>query len=84
VLPEVRSREPLWDEAERAEVEAVTLVEPEHEPEMPSSSFWPMVVASGVLLTWALIMTGIWWMPLLGLVVTAIGIFSWAFQPAFR
>ncbi len=28
VLPEVRSREPLWDEAERAEVEAATLVDP--------------------------------------------------------
>jgi cytochrome c oxidase subunit 1 len=84
VLPEVRSREPLWDEAERAEVEAVTLTEPEHEPVMPSSSSWPMVVAFGITLTWALIMTGIWWTPLAGLAFTAFGIFSWAFQPAFR
>jgi cytochrome c oxidase subunit 1 len=84
VLPEVRSREPLWDEAERAEVEAATLVDPEHEPEMPNSSFWPMVVAFGVTLTWALIMTGAWWAPLLGFAVTAFGVFSWAFQPAFR
>ena len=83
-LPEVRSREPLWDEAERAEVEAVTLVEPEHEPEMPSPSFWPMVVAFGIALTWILIMTGIWWAPLAGLAVTAFGVFNWAFQPAFR
>ncbi len=83
-LPEVRSREPLWDESERAEVEAVTLAEPADEPEMPSPSFWPMVVAFGVCLTWALIMTGAWWAPLLGLALTAFGIFSWAFQPAFR
>jgi cytochrome c oxidase subunit 1 len=84
VLPEVRSREPLWDEAERAEVEAVTLLEPEHEPEMPSPSFWPVVVAFGVVLSWALVMTGVWWAPLLGLAFTAFGVFSWAFQPAFR
>jgi cytochrome c oxidase subunit 1 len=84
VLPEVRSREPLWDETERAEMEAVTLAEPEQEPEMPSSSFWPMVVGLGVASTWALVMTGIWWVPLVGLAFTAFGIFNWAFQPAFR
>ncbi len=84
VLPEVRSREPLWHEEERADVEAVTLPEPAHEPEMPSSSFWPMVVAFGVTLTWALVMAGIWWLPLVGFAFTAFGIFRWAFQPAFR
>jgi cytochrome c oxidase subunit 1 len=84
VLPEVRSREPLWDDAERKEVEAVTLTEPEHEPEMPSPSFWPVVLAFGITLTWVLVMTGVWWMPFLGLAVTAYAIFSWAFEPAFR
>ncbi len=84
VLPEVRSRDPLWDETERAEVEAVTLAEPEEEPVMPSGSIWPMVLAFGILLTWGLVMTGIWWMPFLGLGVTAFATFSWAFQPAFR
>jgi cytochrome c oxidase subunit 1 len=84
VLPTVRSREPLWDESERVEVESVTLTEPDHEPEMPSPSFWPMVVAFGIALTWALVMTGVWWVPLLGFGVTAFGVFSWAFQPAFR
>ena len=84
VLPEVRSRDPLWDETERAEVEAVTLAEPEEEPVMPSGSFWPMVLAFGILLTWGLVMTGIWWMPFLGLGVIAFATFSWAFQPAFR
>jgi len=65
-------------------VEALTLSDPEHEPEMPSPSFWPLVVALGVVLSWALVMTGVWWAPLLGLAFTAFGIFSWAFQPAFR
>jgi cytochrome c oxidase subunit 1 len=84
VLPEVRSREPLWDETERAEVEAVTLSEPEQEPIMPSGSHWPIVLALGITMTWALIMTGIWWMPFIGLGVVAFATFSWAFQPAFR
>jgi cytochrome c oxidase subunit 1 len=84
VLPEVRSREPLWDDTEREEVEAMTMAEPEQEPEMPSPSFWPFVLAFGITLTWVLVMTGIWWMPFIGLGVTAYAIFSWAFQPAFR
>jgi cytochrome c oxidase subunit 1 len=83
-LPEVRSREPLWDERERREVEEATLKEPAQEPHMPSPSFWPFLVALGVAGTWALVMTGIWWAPLAGLAFTAFGIFNWAFQPAFR
>jgi len=83
-LPRVRSREPLWDDEEREEVEAVTLADPVHEPLMPSPSFWPVVVALGVALTWILLMTHIWWMPLLGLAFTAVAVFGWAFQPAFR
>ena len=50
---------------------------------MPSPSFWPIVLAFGITLTWALVMTGIWWMPFIGLAVTAFAIFSWAFPPAF-
>jgi cytochrome c oxidase subunit 1 len=83
-LPEVRSREPLWDEMERKEVERATMKEPEEEPHMPSPSFWPILVALGIASTWALVMTGVWWMPLIGLAFAAFGIFSWAFQPAFR
>ncbi len=83
-LPEVRSREPLWNEMERQEVEAKTMAEPAHEPHMPAPSFWPMLTAFGAAATWVLIITGIWWVPLLGLAFTGFCVFKWAFQPAFR
>ncbi|MEJ2538408.1 MAG: cytochrome c oxidase subunit I [Gemmatimonadota bacterium] len=82
-LPHVRSREPMWHEDERREIEAVTHKEPVVEPEMPNSSCWPLVVALGVTLTWALVMTGVWWVPLLGLAFTAFGVYSWAFEDPF-
>lgn len=83
-LPEVRSREPLWHDDERAAVEAVTLAEPAEEPVMPGPSFWPIVVASGIAATWALVMTGIWWVPLLGLAYTTFGVIMWAFEDPFK
>jgi cytochrome c oxidase subunit I len=83
-LPEVRSREPLWHEDERRAIEAVTLAEPETEPVMPGPSFWPLWVGFGVALTWALVMTGIWWVPLTGFVFTAIGVYAWAFEDPFK
>ena len=82
-LPTVRSREPLWHEDERKEIEAVTMAEPAEEPEMPNPSFWPIVVAAGVALTWGLVMTGIWWAPVVGLVLTAIPVYAWAFEDPF-
>jgi cytochrome c oxidase subunit 1 len=83
VLPEVRSREPLWRDDERKEVEAATMMHPEHEPHMPDPSFWPILTAAGITLTAALAMTGIWWVPLIGLALTAFCVFHWAFEPAF-
>ena len=82
--PEIISREPLWNESERKAVEAVTLAHPEHEPQMPAPSFWPLLTAFGIALTWGLVMTHIWWVPLMGLAFTAFAVFRWAFQPAFR
>jgi len=82
-LPEVSSREPLWNEGERKRVEARTTVEPETDPEMPNSSYWPILTAGGITLTWGLVMTGIWWVPLIGFSLTAVCIFMWAFEPAF-
>ena len=36
----------------------------------------------GAATTWVLVITGIWWVPLLGLAFTGFCVFSWAFQPA--
>ncbi|HSG47724.1 MAG TPA: cytochrome c oxidase subunit I [Longimicrobiales bacterium] len=83
-LPEVRSREPLWHDDERAAIEAVTLKEPVTEPEMPNPSYWPIIVAFGSTMTWALVMTGKWWAPLLGLAFTAFGVYGWAFENPFK
>jgi cytochrome c oxidase subunit 1 len=82
-LPRIRTREPLWHPDEKAELEAVTLKEPAHEPHMPNPSFWPVVVAAGATITWALVMTGRWWAPLIGLLFTAFGVMMWAFQDPF-
>jgi heme/copper-type cytochrome/quinol oxidase subunit 1 len=83
VLPEVRSREPLWHDDERRELEARLLVHADPEPEMPNPSFWPMLTAGGITLTWGLVMTGIWWAPLIGLVTTFVCIYKWATEPQF-
>ncbi len=82
-IPTVRSREPLWREDERREIEAVTLKVPEVEPVMPNSSYMPIVMAFGVALTWGLVMTGKWWAPLIGLAYVGVCILMWAFEDPF-
>jgi hypothetical protein len=44
----------------------------------------PIIVALGTTVTWALVMTGKWWAPLLGLAFTAVGIYGWAFEDPFK
>ena len=77
-IPEPQSREPLWRQPAEPEPE------PEIEPHMPAPSFWPVLTALGIAATWILMMTGVWWVPLTGLAFTAVCVFSWSFQPAFR
>ena len=83
-LPHVRLRDPLWNENHSAEITSVTMATPEVEPEMPNSSYWPIFVAAAASATWILVMTGKWWAPLIGLVITAFGVFSWAFEDPFE
>jgi cytochrome c oxidase subunit I len=83
-LPTVRHRDALWREDDRAEIERVSMAVPAVEPAMPNPSFWPIVVALGTTATWALVMTGKWWAPLIGLAATAVGVFAWAFEDPFR
>ena len=83
-LPTVQTREPLWRHPEAEQVLADTMMEPETEPEMPGPSFWPILTAFGAALTWILMMTNIWWMPLIGLAFTAVCVYSWAFEDPFK
>jgi hypothetical protein len=48
---------------------------------MPPNSYWPIFTAVGATLTFVLFMTNIWWMPLLGMIWTAIGVINWAYEP---
>jgi cytochrome c oxidase subunit I+III len=81
-LPVVRGRLPLWEDPEP--VERAARAEPAEPIHMPRASYWPLVTAVGVLTTFALFlaMERFWWAPLAGLVVVAVGILSWAFEPA--
>ena len=79
-IPTVRSREPLRDEGDT--IRALATGSPPEDLHLPRPSFWPFVTALGVLLTFALFLTGLWWPPLIGVLVTAIGVVSWAFEPA--
>jgi cytochrome c oxidase subunit I len=82
-IPTIRSREPLWNEAERAEVTAATMAVPKREPVMPNPSYWPILLAAAITLSWALVMTGIWWVIALGTLPVLFCVFKWAFEPAF-
>ena len=77
-LPEVHSREPLWEEHDHIIAAAQGEPEPMH---MPPPSWWPIFTAFGVVLTFGLFLVPLWWPPLIGLGVTAIGAINWAFEP---
>ncbi len=79
-LPVVRSRNPLWDNPEDYDERVHT--EPAGGVHMPNPSFWPLITAFGSAITLILFMTHIWWMPLVGLAITAVATINWAFEPA--
>ncbi len=79
-LPEVRSRNPLWDHPDNYDERVWR--EPPGGVHMPNPSFWPLVTAACTASTLILFMTDIWWMPLIGLAATAIAVINWAFEPA--
>jgi cytochrome c oxidase subunit I len=82
-LPNVQSREPLWNPGEREQILAVTMGEAKEEPHMPNPSFWPICLAGAITLAWALVMTGIWWVIALGIIPVFFCTVMWAFEPAF-
>ncbi len=79
-LPEVRSRNPLWDHPE--DYAAAVYTEPAGGVHMPNPSFWPLLTAAGAAGTLILFMADIWWLPLIGVAATAIATINWAFEPA--
>jgi cytochrome c oxidase subunit 1 len=79
VIPTVHSREPLWAEAAHVEAAARGPVEPHMH--MPPNSYWPIFTGFGAVLTFVLFLTNIWWMPLLGVAWTALGVINWAYEP---
>jgi cytochrome c oxidase subunit 1 len=79
-IPVVNSREPMWDE-EAAMIEQATgeIRSPIH---MPNSSYWPILLALGVVAAPALLMTGTWWAPLFGLAWIVLCVINWGHEPA--
>jgi cytochrome c oxidase subunit I len=77
-IPTIHSREPLWVEPEQVMAAVNGPPEPMH---MPPNSFWPLVTAFGVVLTFALFLVPHWWAPLFGLAWTTIAVVNWAFEP---
>lgn len=74
-IPEVKSRDPLWHDG------GVVVPSAAGEPHMPGPSFWPVVLAFGVLL---LAVGALTMLPVVfaGLAVVLVGIYGWAFEPA--
>ncbi len=79
-LPEIRSRMPLWDNPDAYGRQVYE--EPEGGVHMPDPSYWPILTAAAITLTFVLFMTNLWWPPLIGVGLTAVGILNWAFEPA--
>jgi cytochrome c oxidase subunit 1 len=77
-IPTVHSREPLW--VEREPIEATVFAEPEP-LHMPPPSYWPILMAAGIVGTLALFFAPVWWAPLIGLAWTAVCIINWAYEP---
>jgi len=82
-LPVVEGRDPLWD-WKRAK--GGTLPEPaRHDGKgihMPNPSYWPIVTALGIAIFFTGFLVGFPYVNIAGVLLTFIGIFSWAFEPA--
>jgi cytochrome c oxidase subunit I len=82
-VPEVSGRDPLW-EWERAR--GGKLPEPQRVSgkgiHLPNPSYWPIVTAIGILVFFTGFIVGFPYVNIAGVLVTFIGIYSWAFEPA--
>ena len=82
-LPEITSREPLWDDEDRYVKPATA--EPTEPIILPSSSYWPIFTAIGIVgAQISLVFTGTWWVPIACLAWVAVGIMCWNNEPQFK
>jgi heme/copper-type cytochrome/quinol oxidase subunit 1 len=81
VIPEVRTRDPLWRDHGAA-------IDPEDpsapEPVMPSPSAWPIILASGPIVAAVGALMASLPVVFLGVAIVLTGIYGWAFQPLER
>ena len=77
-LPTVHSREPLWLEREQIERDAFGAPEPMH---LPPPSYWPVLMALGIVGTFVLFLAPAWWAPLAGLAWVGVCWINWAYEP---
>ena len=83
-IPEVTGRDPLW-EWERARGGG-KLPEPQRVSgkgiHLPNPSYWPLVTAIGIMIFFTGFIVGFPYTNIAGVLITFVGIFSWAFEPA--
>jgi cytochrome c oxidase subunit 1 len=77
VIPEVRSRLPLWTKDGMTEVPEVP-PEPVH---VPDGSFWPLVAAIGIVVIATGAITKTLFVVLGGAAVLLVAIYAWAYEP---
>ncbi len=77
VIPEVKSRLPLWTVGGVSEIPDVP-PEPVH---VPGGSYWPVVAAFGIPLFFTGALVHSLWLAILGAGWTTFSVFKWAFEP---
>jgi len=82
-LPTVYSRDPLWEQRRTHGAAPEPTRVSGQGIHLPNPSFWPIVTALGIAVFFVGFLLGVnLWVILAGGGITALGIFSWAFEPA--
>ena len=77
ILPEVRSRYPLWVKKGRTELPA----EPPGPIHVPAGSYWPLATAVGILIVGMGGLLHSVWTAVGGAAVLVVAIYNWVFEP---
>ncbi|MSQ32760.1 MAG: cytochrome c oxidase subunit I [Dehalococcoidia bacterium] len=84
-IPTVYSRDPFWEEKEKADAAGTPIKAPvsHGHPHMPSPSFFPLIAALGLSLAAAgTIFSNV--LLAFGILVVLIGVYGWSFEPATK